>query len=482
MTIAEDGNVSSQPVEGSKNKIAGTFVEGLRSGVGRRFTFAAIACSSILALFMTTLQLGLDFRTERTVQDKSLSKIEESILPALAESIWLLDRTLVESQLTGIARIEGVIFVEVLGAGETFRVTNENEATNQRVELPIVRRSSGEVQFLGTLVVESNYTHIWERVIARAAIVLATNFLKTICVAFALLYIFQRLVGRHLLRLTHFANAYDPKEQGQRLKLDKSEVLGATTVMDEFAVLEASINRWSHATETYLAQLQHTNLEQAEFSYSVSHDLKSPTNTMAMLIDELDDLGLTTEMGQSILDDMRATNKRMGDLVTDVLDYSRLVDGPLETELFDMMPMIEEIKMDLSADISAAGARIRLDDLPLIQGNPLQIRILLQNLIANAIKFRRPGQAAKIRITATQTEQNTVLSVADNGIGIPDKFRTRVFGLFKRLHARSEYDGTGLGLSICRRVMSNHGGHISISDGIEGGTTFNLHFPRVSHD
>ncbi|MEL7279771.1 MAG: ATP-binding protein [Pseudomonadota bacterium] len=482
MTIADDGHVSYRAELVARHTITDTFLDGLRSGVGRRFTFAAVACSSVLALFMTLLQLGVDFRTERSLHDASLAKIEESILPALAESVWILDRTLIESQLNGIAQIEGVNRVGVLGAGEVFLVESETQVAAKRVELPINRVSNGEARLLGTLVVESNYTHIWARIIDRAAIVFVTNFLKTICVTFVLLYIFQRLIGRHLHRLTQFSNAYDPKLQGQRLKFDKNHSRGARARKDEFDILEASINRWCDATETYLAQLKHTNLEQAEFSYAVSHDLKSPTNTMAMLIEELNDHAPLDEDSHTILENMRITNKRMGDLVTDVLDYSRLVDRVLETEPVDVGVMLGEIMKDLSADIAEAKAKISFQDLPVIDGNAFQIRILLQNLISNAIKFRRPNQKTYIRITASQSAEATVLRVEDNGIGIPEKFRTRVFGLFKRLHTSSEYHGTGLGLSISRRVMSNHGGHISISDGIEGGTAFNLHFPRERHD
>ncbi|MEO0751305.1 MAG: ATP-binding protein [Pseudomonadota bacterium] len=479
MTIAEHQTTTGKRPD---FELSDTLTGGLRSVVGRRFAFATITCSTVIAFFMTLIQLTADFKTEQTQQNASIAKIEDAILPALAESVWVLDDILINAQLSGIAQIEGVNRVEIIGAEDVFVVTNETEVTNHRIELPILRQTSQTAQKLGTLVVDVNYAHIWDQVVSRAAIVLGTNFLKTLCVAFILLFLFQRLIGRHLLRLVTFADGYDPRKTGQRLQLEDTGFLGGRRTACEFDKLQASVNRWSQATETYLDQLRNTNQEQAEFSYAVSHDLKSPANTMSMLLEELE--GEVTLEGDArvIVDDMRTTNKRMGDLVTDILDYSRLVDGQLEKETVHIAPLIAEIELDLYADIHAADATIEYGDLPSVMGHGLQIQILLQNLLANAIKFRHPDRPALIRVTGEKTADGCVVRVADNGIGIPEKFHDKVFSLFTKLHTRSEYDGTGLGLSISRRVMSNHGGSVWVEDGLDGGTTFALKFPRMPDD
>ncbi len=425
---------------------------------------------------MTILQLAADYWSEQNLQVAALAKIEVSILPALAESMWLLDDTLIKSQLFGIAQIEGVSSVEIIDAEETYRVANETKAANHRVETPILHASNGTNENLGTLVIKANDAHIRTRVFNRAMLVLVTNFMKTICVVCAILYIFQRLVGQNITKLADFARTYDPQMAGQKVELESSSFFGKREHNCEFLALEQSINQWSEATETYVEQLLQANKEQAEFTYAISHDLKSPTNTMAMLIQELEEVSPVNEDGQEILGDMRDTNSRMGNLVVDVLDYSRLIGTQPEHKIVDISLLIENIEKDFSADIKATDATIEFDDLPSIFGHPAQLRMIFQNLISNAIKFRKADQTPLIKISATVIANGVVFEVADNGIGIPHKHREDVFGLFKKLHARSVYDGSGLGLAICRRVMSNHGGCISIDANAEIGTTFRLKF------
>ncbi len=464
-------------------ELSKTVSEGLQSTVGRKYAFTTIACGSLLALLITLVQLTVDFKVAQKTQRASIADIQNSFLPSLTESVWVLDRVLIETQMSGIAQIDGVNRVEVIAdAGQFSFAKGPPSTTGYQVEMPLVRRYEGRSDSLGTLIIHADHDDIWSQVLFRGAVMFMTNFLKTVCVAFVLLFLFQWLIGRHLLRLVEFANSYDPSVSGQRLALDQNSFLGRPVQTKEFTSLEKSINKWSQTTETYLAQLRQTNQEQAEFSYAISHDLKSPTNTMAMLLEELEEPDLEPDDVKGIIDDIRLTNRRMRALVNDVLNYSSLVDLNLDQENVRLSELIEETKADLAEDIAAANATFADEELPSVTAQPNQLRILLQNLISNAIKFRHKDKGVVIRISGHQTPDLTELRIADNGIGIPQKYRERVFGLFSKLQTRSEYEGTGLGLAICRRVMSNHGGTISIGDGIDGGTEFTLHFPRRSYD
>ncbi|MFK7994342.1 MAG: transporter substrate-binding domain-containing protein [Granulosicoccus sp.] len=224
--------------------------------------------------------------------------------------------------------------------------------------------------------------------------------------------------------------------------------------------------------------LELTNREQAEFTYAVSHDLKSPSNTIGMLISELDEEGSLGENGQQVLSDMKVTNSRMGQTVKDVLDYSRVIHNELQVETVDCNEMIDMIIKDLKADVLEADAEITRTQLPTLQGHTMQLRILFQNLISNAIKFRSPDRSPVIEITADSLPLGTRITVSDNGIGIPSEHRERVFGMFFRLYVHSEYEGTGLGLAICRRVVLNHGGDISAKAGPDGGTRIEITFGK----
>ncbi|UWQ78122.1 hypothetical protein K3725_12435 [Leisingera sp. S132] len=484
MTIADDQN--GQAAAASSGGwtpwfLASAWAEGLRSTVARRFAFWTILCSTVLALLMTSAQLAADFHREKRDQDAALGKIEVSILPSLAESVWLLDDTLIRTQLAGIARIEGVRSAEITGAGISYRTVGEASATGYRIELPILRQVNGRTDTLGVLTVHADYARIWGLVLSRALVILATNCLKTAVVSLAILLIFRHLVGRHLSSLSRFASSYDPEEKGQRLVLDTARSFpgGGTS---EFDTLEAAINGWSEASETYAEQLRNANQEQAEFTYALSHDLKSPVNTMAMLIDELAEAGALGGEEQEILGDMRATNARMGALVDDVLGYARLVQSGFEAEGVDLATLVQDVVKDLAADIRAADASIETGRLPVVCGHPAQLRLLFQNLIANAVKFRKPGVKPIVRLTAETRAECFAVTVADNGIGVPQEHRDKIFGLFKRLHTRAAYEGSGIGLATCRRVISNHGGEISIQDGLDGGTAFLLKLPRSFND
>lgn len=223
--------------------------------------------------------------------------------------------------------------------------------------------------------------------------------------------------------------------------------------------------------------LELANREQAEFTYAVSHDLKSPSNTIGMLIQELAEVeGIGLE-AKNVLNDMSATNERMRLLVDDVLVYSKIVDSETERVGVDLNMVVDNVRRDLSADIVEADATIMTSHLPSVIGQKTQLTMLLQNLIANAIKFRAPDRSAKVEITSESEPGLIRIVVSDNGIGIPKEFHDRVFGLFQRLHNRSKYDGTGLGLAICKRIMMTHNGQIHIGPGIAGGTAFILTFP-----
>lgn len=238
--------------------------------------------------------------------------------------------------------------------------------------------------------------------------------------------------------------------------------------------LEQAHSRQLSAT---LAQLEKSNREQAEFTYAISHDLKSPANTIGMLIEELGEVEDLGADGLAVLKDMTTTNLHMRRLVDDVLAYSRIVDEAMTVETIDLAELIDEIRLDLASEISNADAVISSENLHSIDGNRMQVRMLLQNLISNSVKFRAPERAPRVEVSSRSAAEGIEITVTDNGIGIPEEFRDRVFGLFQRLNVQLAYEGTGLGLTICQRVMSNHKGRIWIGPGLDGGSAFTMVFP-----
>jgi len=227
-------------------------------------------------------------------------------------------------------------------------------------------------------------------------------------------------------------------------------------------------------------ELENANREQAEFTYALSHDMKSPANTMKLLINDLRDIGSDCfdEDCIDILDDMELTGSRMSTLIDDVLNYACTIGAEVDQTRIDMNVLFKEISDDLRGDIRKQKAKVTAGDLPCIRGSRMQFRLLLQNLISNGLKFRPPDRPPEIHLDATVTEQRVVLKVTDNGIGIPEEHFERIFGMFKRLHAQDSYEGTGLGLPLCRRIVLNHGGKISVSSVVGEGTWFTTELAR----
>jgi light-regulated signal transduction histidine kinase (bacteriophytochrome) len=175
---------------------------------------------------------------------------------------------------------------------------------------------------------------------------------------------------------------------------------------------------------------------------------------------------------------MEAASGRMQSLISDLLDLARVNSRGRELVANDLAEVAREVVADLEARITDVGASIEIESLPIVLGDRVQLRQILQNLISNALKFHREGVSPHVRV-ATETSEHgrCVVTVEDDGIGFDDKYAERIFGTFQRLHGRSEYDGTGIGLSIARKIAWRHDGDITAT-GIAGeGSTFRLMLP-----
>jgi light-regulated signal transduction histidine kinase (bacteriophytochrome) len=143
-----------------------------------------------------------------------------------------------------------------------------------------------------------------------------------------------------------------------------------------------------------------------------------------------------------------------------------------------MEMVLHDVTDDLSRAITESSAQITHDVLPTFTASRIQMRQLMQNLLANAIKFRKPGTALTIHISARENTDHWLFSLCDNGIGMDPAFKERIFKIFQRLHTREEYSGTGVGLAICNRVVERRGGKIWVETQIDEGSTFYFTIPK----
>jgi len=229
-------------------------------------------------------------------------------------------------------------------------------------------------------------------------------------------------------------------------------------------------------------RLERTNADLQEFAYVASHDLSEPLRMVTSYLDlvrrRYDDK--LDETGREFIHYAVDGAQRMRALIDDLLRFSRAgaADGRSTTmEPVDLDAVAAAVRHDLAGAIAEAGAELVVGPLGTVRGDVTQLGQLLQNLVANAVKFRTADRAPVVEIGATRVGGELVLEVHDNGIGIDPRHAERIFQVFTRLHPRDEYEGTGIGLSICRRICERHGGRIEVCSVPGAGTTFVVTLP-----
>jgi signal transduction histidine kinase len=232
--------------------------------------------------------------------------------------------------------------------------------------------------------------------------------------------------------------------------------------------------------ESHTTELERSNSELEQFAYIASHDLQEPLRMIASYTQLLAQRyrGRLDADAEDFIGFAVEGVHRMQSLIDGLLAYSRVGrrGGELqETRCDDVVAMVQT---DLRKVISESAAVITSDPLPVLQVDLRQIGQLFQNLLSNAMKFRRPGVSPLIHISAVRDNSDWLFSVSDNGIGIPADQRKRLFQLFQRLHGRSEYPGTGIGLALCKKIVESHGGRIWLESEPEKGCTFFFTIPQ----
>ncbi len=228
-------------------------------------------------------------------------------------------------------------------------------------------------------------------------------------------------------------------------------------------------------------RLEQSNRELESFASVASHDLQEPLRKIQTFSERLTSVyaeALGPE-GRDYLTRMNNAATRMRKLIDDLLTYSRVSSKAQTHYLVDLSELARGVLGDLESIIEQSGATVTIGPLPTLEASPMQMRQLLQNLLSNALKFRKDDVAPVISLHATvDPESNRCeLQVEDNGIGFEEKYVDRIFNVFQRLHGRGKYEGTGIGLAICRKIAERHGGSIRARSAPGQGATFIVTLP-----
>jgi light-regulated signal transduction histidine kinase (bacteriophytochrome) len=216
-----------------------------------------------------------------------------------------------------------------------------------------------------------------------------------------------------------------------------------------------------------------------QFVNIASHDLQEPLRTISSFMQLLRQryAGQLDDKADTFINYAVEGTIHMQKLINDLLAFSRVGGGELRVEPIDLQSVLDNMLLNLKAAIEENQAEIIIDNLPVIYADEAQVAQLLQNLIANSLKFRGE-EAPRIRIFSERKKNEIVICVRDNGIGIDPQHVDRIFLIFQRLHRRGVYPGTGIGLAICKKIVERHGGRIWVESTTDQGSLFCFTLPE----
>jgi PAS domain S-box-containing protein len=249
--------------------------------------------------------------------------------------------------------------------------------------------------------------------------------------------------------------------------------------IDERKQAEAEIGTLNKTLNHHVAKLEAANKELEAFSYSVSHDLRAPLRAVdgfSLMLEE-DYAGALDAEGKRLLDVIRAEAKKMGQLIDDLLSFSRLGRREMGTAPIDMSALARAVCAELALANPNRELQLIANQLPPAQGDEAMIRQVLVNLLANAVKFTRTRRTAVVEINGRVENEECVYSVKDNGVGFEMQYSHKLFGVFQRLHSIEEFEGTGVGLAIVQRIIHKHGGRVWAEGAAGQGATFYFTLP-----
>ncbi len=265
-----------------------------------------------------------------------------------------------------------------------------------------------------------------------------------------------RAITKGLNAITNAAKRISRGDLSERAKIYSKDEIGQVAM---------AVNQMTE-------QLITSNQELGQFAYIASHDLQEPLRTISNYSGLIQKKykGNLDENGEKYLDSIQRATVRMQSLIKDLLDYSTIGNSKKATPI-DCGILLEDVKSDMASIIEETNTKIESSKLPVINAYQ-DLRMLFQNLISNAIKFRKTDIPLIIKISAKDFGNEWMFTVSDNGIGLEEKYYDRIFTIFQRLHTNREYQGTGIGLAQCKKIAELHGGEIYVNSEYGKGSTF----------
>jgi C4-dicarboxylate-specific signal transduction histidine kinase len=477
--------------------------------ISKRILAALLIMSSIITTIITGCELAFDYFQDVKMIDNSLSLVGRAYLKSIEASLWELDRTQLQTGIDGILSIPGVKYVEVISDQSHIRLQVGNKPAGKTVEktFPLeYEQRPGVRHALGHLSVYADLDEVIQRVYRKAFVIFLAQLVKTFIITMSMYLVIQKILTRHLIRITDYLKKLQLKNNSQGLILEREKTLGD---QDELDSLVESINimrlnlicsyeeleKLNRELESKVDEKTRTILEQrqkleyaakmrslGEMAGGIAHEVNSPLTIIgmsneviirALQMPEVDREG-ALRSGKLI----HKTVKRIADIVQSLLKFSRdgsrdpLMPTSLKDILRDTLYLCQQKLNNTQVNLRTTemGADI------LIQCRPVEISQVLLNLLINAFDATKAASERWIHLEIQEMSEEVLIIVSDSGPGIPPELRHQIFQPFFSTKAAGE--GTGLGLSISQRIIEDHGGRLYLDeDSIH--TRFVISLPKL---
>jgi len=371
-----------------------------------------------------------------------------------------------------------------------------NEVEAWRLEgdgIALARMIAFNGRAVGRVSIESNLNDLTARR-AQYLGIIATVLIASMLAALLVSLFSHRIVSRPIVNLAAIARRVShEKDYAVRAPTAASanEIVVLTDAFNEMLAeiqrRDNSLHDARNSLETRVQQrtadLEAANQELEAFTYSVSHDLRAPlrhvTGFAALLAGHLQ--GQLDAQGDRYLQTITKAAQRMGQLIDDLLAFSRISRGHLVRRPVNLGELVHEARQEvLATDTGIEGRNIewQISDLPCVEGDPAMLRLALVNLLSNAVKYTAPRAVARIEVgSRCETDGEIIVFVRDNGVGFEMEYVDKLFGVFQRLHSADQFEGTGIGLANVKRIVQRHGGRVWAEGQPDHGAVFSFSLP-----
>lgn len=409
--------------------------------------------------------------TERQVLGASIYQASGKLLCSKKQNEYALDNCDVSEQLKLVrSNPAPVIVIETQTvSGQTLR-SYLAKVMIEKSEDDIFNIETAQDEFYGFVRVDMPLHELK----VKKATILYHNLLTVpiyLLIGMLLSIVIERHISKPLTQVKTAVTAIAEGDFSTKINVQSKDEIGilANSFNDMSRQLSVTVSQLNQANET----LEKANQELQDFAYIVSHDLQEPlrkVHSFGQFLFE-DCYDQLSDDGKDYVNRMQNASVKMKMLVQDLLKLSRVGTATAEFKPVNINNVINDALDDLSVAITESEAEIVVGELPDVMGQCTMLTQLFENIIGNALKYRNKNRKLRVDISAEEQNGQVTFSIKDNGIGIEDRFKDKIFGVFQRLHSIG-YEGTGIGLALCKKVVAKHDGRIWLESTVGKGTTF----------